>query len=268
MPQPVPWVRATTPSTPSYRSRTKTGIVEPILGRNSTHRPSALRVGCGVSSDGPSASTDPNHPAATILARCIADVEGAPPRFELCPGVLETRWYVQVGDMPEDKKAPKPRRASWPKDKPVENADLEAALVLLSLPRELGHHPQTGLPIFANVGRFGPYLLHDGKFKSIPKQYDVYAIDLTQAVEVLSAPSAKRGGGAPGRDLGKHPEDGQPITVKEGRYGPYVSHGKVNATLRKDMAPDSITLEEALALLEAKIEKGPAKKPARRKKPA
>jgi DNA topoisomerase-1 len=175
-------------------------------------------------------------------------------------------WYVQVGDMPEDKKAPKPRRASWPKDKPIETADLATALMLLSLPREVGHHPTSGLPIVANIGRFGPYLLHDGKFKSIPKSHDVYSIDLTQAVEVLSAPAAGRGASAPGRELGKHPEDGKPVTVKDGRYGPYVSHGKVNATLPKDMAQDSITLDEALALIAAKIEKGPAKKPVRRKK--
>jgi DNA topoisomerase-1 len=175
-------------------------------------------------------------------------------------------WYVQVGDMPEDKKAPKPRRASWPKDKPIETADLATALTLLSLPREVGHHPTSGLPIVANVGRFGPYLLHDGKFKSIPKAYDVYTIGLDQAVEVLSAPAAGRGASAPGRELGRHPDDDKLVTVKDGRYGPYVSHGKINATLPKDMSPDSITLDEALALIAAKAEKGPAKKPVRKKK--
>jgi len=177
-------------------------------------------------------------------------------------------WYVQVGDMPVDKKAAKPRRASWPKDKPIEAADLATALVLLSLPREVGHNPQTGLPIVANVGRFGPYLLHDAKFKSIPKQYDVYTIDLAQALAVLAAPAVGRGGGDPGREVGKHPEDGKPIMVKDGRYGPYVSHNKVNATLPKDMTPDSISLGDALVLLAAKIAKGPAKKPVRRKKAA
>ncbi len=175
-------------------------------------------------------------------------------------------WYVQVGDMPEDKKAPKPRRASWPKDKPYEEADLAMALKLLSLPREVGHNPATGLPIVANIGRFGPYLLHDGKFKSIPKNMDVYSIDLAQSVEVLSAPYVGRGGAAPGRELGKHPDDDKPIAVKDGRYGPYVSHGKLNATLPKDMKPEDITLDQALALLAAKAEKEPAAKPVRRKK--
>lgn len=177
-------------------------------------------------------------------------------------------WYVQVGDMPEDKKAPKPKRASWPKDRPVEGADLATALRLLSLPRELGRHPQTGLPIVANSGRFGPYLLHDGKFKSIPKTDDVYAIDLARALEVLAMPAMGRGGASPGRELGKHPEDGKPVTVKDGRYGPYVSHGKVNATLPKDLNQDGITLAEALDLIAAKIAKGPAKRPARGKKAA
>ena len=177
-------------------------------------------------------------------------------------------WYVQVGDMPEDKKAPKPRRASWPKDRPVEGADLATALKLLSLPRELGHHPTSGLPIVANTGRFGPYLLHDGKFKSIPKTDDVYTIDLARALEVLAMPAQGRGGASPGRELGKHPEDGLPVTVKDGRYGPYVAHGKVNATLPKDLAQDTITLAEALDLIAAKIAKGPTKKPARGKKSA
>jgi DNA topoisomerase-1 len=175
-------------------------------------------------------------------------------------------WYVQVGDMPEDKKAPKPRRASWPKDKPYEEADLATALRLLSLPREVGHNPATGLPIVANVGRFGPYLLHDAKFKSIPKTFDVYSIDLSQALEVLAMPAMGRGGSSPGRELGKHPDDGKSVTVKEGRYGPYVTHGKVNATLPKDIAQETISLEEALDLIAAKIAKGPTKKPARGKK--
>jgi DNA topoisomerase-1 len=180
-------------------------------------------------------------------------------------------WYVQLGDAPEKPAAttkgkakapapPKPRRASWPKDRPVETADLATALTLLSLPRELGHHPQTGKPIVANIGRFGPYLLHDGKFKSIPKDLSPYDIALDKALEVLAAPYA-RGGGDTGRELGAHPADGKAVTVKAGRYGPYVSHGKLNATLPKDLAPESITLDEALALLAAKAEKDKAKPP-------
>jgi DNA topoisomerase-1 len=170
--------------------------------------------------------------------------------------------------MPEDKKAPKPRRASWPKDIPLESANLELALKFLSLPREVGHHPTTGLPIVANNGRFGPYLLHDGKFKSIPKTDSVYEIDLPRALEVLAMERAPRGADSAAsilRTLGPHPEDGKDITVRSGRYGPYVKHGSTNATLPKDITPEEITLDEAIALIAARVAKGPAKKPARKK---
>ena len=195
---------------------------------------------------------------------------GTDPASGLSVKLLNGRygWYVQLGDAPEapakgkgkDKAPapPKPRRASWPKDRPVEAADLETALILLSLPREVGHHPQTGKPIVANIGRFGPYLLHDGKFKSIPKDLSPYDIGLDKAVEVLAAPYA-RAGSSGGRELGAHPADGKPITVKDGRYGPYVSHGKLNATLPKDITPESITLEQAIDLLAAKAAKDQAK---------
>ena len=169
-------------------------------------------------------------------------------------------WYVQLGEAAPDSKT-KPRRASWPKDRPTEAADLETALVLLSLPREVGTHPETGKPIVANVGRFGPYLLHDAKFKSIPKAYSVYEIDIKQALEVLAMPSGRRGADdSSARELGAHPEDGKPVTVKSGRYGPYVQHGKLNATLTKDLKPETITLEEGLNLLAAKAERDEGKR--------
>ncbi len=171
-------------------------------------------------------------------------------------------WYVQAGETPTDKKAPKPRRASWPKDQPVEGADLATALKLLSLPREVGHHPQTGLPIVANIGRFGPYLLHDGKFKSIPKGDDVYTIALPRALEVLAMERLPRGRGgdaqAEGKTLGKHPEDDKPVQLLNGRYGWYVKHGKINATLPKSADPEAFTLEDALPLIAAKAEKAPS----------
>jgi len=175
--------------------------------------------------------------------------------------------YVQIGEMPEDKKAPKPRRASWPKDIPLENATLELALKFLSLPREVGHHPVSGLPIVANNGRFGPYLLHDGKFKSIPKTDSVYEIDLPRALEVLAMEREPRGADSAAsllKSLGPHPDDGKDITVRSGRYGPYVKHGSTNATLPKDITPEEITLDEALSLIAARVAKGPAKKPAKK----
>jgi DNA topoisomerase I len=165
-------------------------------------------------------------------------------------------WYVQVGETPKDSKI-KPRRASLPKGMAPEAATLELALKWLSLPRELGSHPETGKPITAGIGRFGPYLAHDGKFKSIPKSDDVYSIDLARVLQVLameSAPRGARSGG--GKPLGKHPEDGKPVSLMNGRYGWYVKHGTTNATLPKDADPEAYTMEEALSLLKAKLEKG------------
>ncbi|MHB1655393.1 MAG: type I DNA topoisomerase [Burkholderiales bacterium] len=171
--------------------------------------------------------------------------------------------YVQVGATPEDKKI-KPHRASWPKTVPVEAADLTTALRLLSLPREVGAHPETGKNIVANIGRFGPYLQHDGKFKSIPKTDDVYSIDLPRALEVLLMERAPRSNAPAGKPLGNHPEDGKAVTLNEGRYGWYVKHGSVNATLPKDIEAETVTLEIALPLLAERAAKG---KPGR-KKPA
>ncbi len=197
------------------------------------------------------------------------NILGQDPASGLDVKLLSGRFgpYVQIGEMPEDKKAPKPRRASWPKDIPLENATLELALKFLSLPREVGHHPTTGLPIVANNGRFGPYLLHDGKFKSIPRTDSVYEIDLPRALEVLVMERAPRGADSAAsllKNLGPHPEDGKDITVRSGRYGPYVKHGSTNATLPKDIAPEDITLDEAVELIAARVAKGPAKKPAKK----
>jgi len=189
-------------------------------------------------------------------------VLGADPASGLPVKLLNGRfgWYVQIGDMPADKKAPKPKRASWPKDQSHEGASLDMALRLLSLPREVGAHPESGEPIVANNGRFGPYLLYQGKFKSIPKDFSPYDIGLDDAVKVLAMPAGRRSGAAsqPGRELGKHPGDGEPIVLRDGRYGPYVSHGKLNATLSKDMKPEEISLDEALDLLAAKAARPPA----------
>ncbi len=216
--------------------------------------------------------TRPLHPATAEGENVL----GKDPATAQDVKLLSGRYgpYVQIGDASADKSAPKPRRASWPKDIPLENATLEMALKLLSLPREVGHHPQTGLPIIANNGRFGPYLLHDGKFKSIPKADSVYDIGLVRALEVLAMERAPRGADSAAtvlKEIGPHPEDGKAVTVRSGRYGPYVKHGTTNATLPKDIAPEDVTLDEALSLLAARIAKGPAKKPVKKaaaKKPA
>ncbi len=136
----------------------------------------------------------------------------------------------------------------------------------MELPKELGNHPETDKKVIVNIGRFGPYVGHDGKFKSIPKTESVFTITLERAVALLAE---ARTSNTVLRELGVHPEDKKPIDVCNGRYGPYVRHGKVNATLPKDVSPDEVTLEEALALLAARVAKGPVsktKKPAATKK--
>src|SRR5690606_10901419 len=135
-------------------------------------------------------------------------------------------------------------RVSIPKEIPLANVDLEITLKLINLPREIGMHPETGKKIIANIGRFGPYVNHDGKFKSIPRSDSIFDINLDRAVELLAQ---ARSGPAPLRELGDHPEGGS-IVIHSGRYGPYVQHGKLRATLQKDQSPESLTLEEALAL--------------------
>jgi DNA topoisomerase-1 len=158
-------------------------------------------------------------------------------------------YYVQLG--PTNPKAEaKPKRAAWPKNTPVITADLDTALKLLALPRQLGNHPQTGKLVEANIGPFGPYVKHDGAYKSIPKSDSVYDIALERAVELLSAPKTARG--APGKQLGLHPQDQQPVVLLSGRYGPYVKHAGINATVGPDYDSAQLTLEQALAILAAK----------------
>jgi DNA topoisomerase-1 len=173
--------------------------------------------------------------------------------------------YLQLGLAVEgDKK--KPKRVSVPKEITLADMNLKTAKMVLSLPRDLGLHPETNKKIVANIGRFGPYVNHDAKFKSIPKTESVFTIDLDGAVALLAAAHT---GPAPLCSLGNHPtEDGQ-IEVFAGRYGPYVQHGKIRATLPKSIEPESLTFDEALELLTAKVQKeAPAKKTGAKKVPA
>ncbi len=173
--------------------------------------------------------------------------------------------YVQLGELEEGAKT-KPKRVSWPKELPLEQADLAHALKLLSLPREVGAHPETGKKVIVNIGRFGPYIGHDGKFKSIPRTDSIFDISLDRAVELLA--QAKTGGNTVLRTLGEHPDDKAPVEICSGRYGPYARHGKVNATLPKDVTPEAVTLEEALELIAAKAAKGGTGKAKTTRKPA
>ncbi len=171
-------------------------------------------------------------------------------------------YYVQLGEVVADSKI-KPKRISWPKETPPETADLAAALQLLQLPKEIGTHPESGKKVIVNIGRFGPYIGHDGKFKSIPRGDSVFTIELARAVELLAQ---ARTSNTVLRELGVHPDDQKPVDVCSGRYGPYVRHGKVNATLPKDITPEAVTLEEGLELLAARVAKGPAVKKGAAKK--
>ena len=172
--------------------------------------------------------------------------------------------YVQLGEAEGDKK---PKRVSVPKNIAPDSVTLETALKLLALPRDLGAHPETGKKVSAAIGRFGPYVSHDGNFKSIPKDESVFDIGLDRAVALLKEPKSFGARGAL-KILGKHPSDGQPVALYSGRYGPYVKHGKVNATLPDQDMIGTITLAEAVELLDAKAKKGKGTGRARMRKAA
>jgi DNA topoisomerase-1 len=166
--------------------------------------------------------------------------------------------YVQLGDATEEN--PKPKRASLPKGVTMDQVTLEMAVGLLALPRTLGIHPETGGRIQASLGRFGPYVVHDqgkeGKdYRSLKAGDDVLTITLERALEMLAEPKAgrgKRGASKPIRELGAHPEDSEPVNIYDGPYGPYIKHGKVNASLPEGQTVEAITMETALEALAAK----------------
>ena len=172
--------------------------------------------------------------------------------------------YIQLGEVIEGEKK-KPKRVSIPKEIAIADVNLDVAHMLLSLPRDLGLHPETNKKIVANIGRFGPYVNHDGKFKSIPKTQSVFTIDQAEAVELIAQANK---GPAPIADLGEHPSGEGRIEVFDGRYGPYVQHKKIRATLPKSIAPEELTFEEAVGLLIEKEAKGTPSKTKATKKDA
>ena len=178
--------------------------------------------------------------------------------------------YVQLGE-PEGKE--KPKRQSLLKGMTPDEVTLEKALLLLSLPRELGPHPEDGQPVLAGVGRFGPYVRHATKYKTIPADESVLEIGMNRAVALLAEAKATGRGRAaakPIRTVGNHPADEAPVELYEGRYGPYVKHGGINATVPRDIKPEELTLDQAVSLLAERAAKGGGKKPkaARAKKAA
>ena len=169
--------------------------------------------------------------------------------------------------------AEKPKRSSLPKGWSPASVDLEKALRLLRLPREVGTHPEDGKPITAGLGRYGPFVAHDGTYANLSDIEEVFDVGLNRAVALLAEKRASRGAGrggamAPLKDLGAHPETGEPVHVMAGRYGPYVKSGKINATLPKGTAPEDLTMEAALPLLAAKAASAPSKKKAAPRKAA
>ena len=165
--------------------------------------------------------------------------------------------------MSKDPDAPKPKRQSIPKNIDPSTLSFETALKLLALPRELGLHPDDAKPVYASIGPYGPYVKHDKSFRSIPKTGDVLNIDLAAAVELIKQPRGKKAAPTALRDLGKHPDDDSLIQIFEGRFGPYVKHGDIFASLPKDRTIESVQLDEALIWIAERAAKGPSKKKSR-----
>ena len=176
--------------------------------------------------------------------------------------------YVQLGEAEGEEK---PKRASVPKGIDAATLDLERALQLLSLPREIGLHPETGKPITAGLGRYGPFILHEGTYANLGSVEEVFSVGINRAVVLLAEKAA---GGGKGRwqraaptvlkELGEHPSEGGKVQVLSGRYGPYVKHGDVNATLPRAKDPAALTMDEAVQLIAERVAKGPAKSKGRR----
>lgn len=214
----------------------------------------------------------PNGEAAAADGRVLGQ-DGAGNDITLRAGRFGP--YVQRGEATEA--APKPDRASLPKGWSAESLGLERALMLLDLPRPIGPHPTDGALVEAGIGRYGPYVKHNATYANLPEVDEVFTIGMNRAVEVLAQKAtrgARAAAPAPLKELGQHP-DGGAIQVMAGRYGPYVKWEKVNATLPKGREPDSLTLDEALALIAEKSARGPksrsaraARSPAKAKAPA
>jgi DNA topoisomerase I len=171
--------------------------------------------------------------------------------------------------------AEKPKRASLPKTWPPASMDIDKALRLLDLPRDVGAHPEDGKMIQAGIGRYGPYVLHEGTYANLESADEVFEVGLNRAVSVLAEKRAggrgARGQAAALKELGNHPEDGQPIKILSGRFGPYIKHGSTNANVPRGKDPLDVTLEEAVGLIAERVAKGGGKKPVKKaaaKKPA
>ena len=199
-----------------------------------------------------------------------ADKElGLNPATGLAVWLKNGRFGPYVEELAAEGSGDKPKRSSLPKGWIASAMDLEKALRLLSLPREVGKHPDDGKVITAGLGRFGPFVLHDGTYANLENADEVFDVGLNRAVAILA--DKRAGGGRPQRgaatalaEIGAHPEDGKPVRVLSGRFGPYIKHGDTNANVPKGKDPASITMEEAVALIAERAAKGGGKKPAKK----
>jgi DNA topoisomerase I len=185
-----------------------------------------------------------------------ADALGKDPKSGLPVYVLNGRYgpYVQLGDSTDDEE--KPKRVSIPTTLNHEALDFQTALKLLSLPLNLGLNPDTKKEIKAGIGRFGPYIVHDGDFRSIPKEFDIFSLTLKEALEILSKPKKGRGKSSALKSLGEHPQTKEVIEVFNGKYGPYVKCGKVNVSLPEGVTVETVDLAQAVTLLSSRMEDG------------
>ncbi|MCX6119628.1 MAG: hypothetical protein NT027_18985 [Proteobacteria bacterium] len=161
--------------------------------------------------------------------------------------------YLQVGKVSEDKKAPKPRRASIPRERDVNSITMEEALKYLSLPRDLGKHPDNGELITVYDGRFGPYVKAGSDMRSLKKTDDKYTIDFARALELLREEKKGRFGAKLIKDLGVHPSNQKSMGIFEGKFGPYIKVGTVSISLPKDADPSAFSLEQAIVLVGDKV---------------
>lgn len=172
--------------------------------------------------------------------------------------------YVQRGEAAG--KGGKPKRASLPAKVRPEDVTLETALKLLSMPAPLGPHPESGEPVKVGIGRYGPYVVHRSDYRSLEDGDDPLDITFDRAMELLAAPKRRgRAAAKPLRTVGEHPDDGQPLAIYKGRYGPYVKHGRLNASLPKGVEPDEVTVEMALDLLRKRRERDAERKGGRKR---
>ncbi|WP_339114267.1 type I DNA topoisomerase [Thioclava sp. GXIMD2076] len=243
----------------------------PVCGNGQLHlktaRSGGAFIGCGNYPEcrytRPLSAPDGDDAAQALDGKLLGYDEG----MQVTLRVGRFGPYVQKGEVTED--VPKPPRASIPKTWSLEDLDLDKAMLLLNLPREIGPHPEDGEMIESAIGRFGPYVKHLKTYANLPSVEDVFTVGMNHAVELLAQKAARGGRGAaakPLKELGDHP-DGGAVSVMPGRYGPYVKWEKVNATIPKEVEPEQVTMEQAVEWLAEKAAKSPKKK-APAKKPA